>query len=434
MGVVFSFVFLLLLLFLLLTSSIKGNDEVNKMVDQQRELIESSNKIIYYDEVLTMSARTSVARQDLSWEYRYLEFALLLDNLLEKTLSSFEQKKKIEFLVETRHANNKLVEMEERSFALSKENKWKKAENVLYSEEYLNYKAEYSKGLEKLQDVINAEILQRQKNAIELQELNIYLDILLIIVVIILGLMVSMMLYRWSSAEQQSYGELQIINTELEEFTYRISHDLRSPIVSSIKLLSITKQSIENQELAKAIKSTSLAQGSLEKLNILIQDILSVTETRNKTEIDIEIDFERLLNDSLTKLSNLNGFEKIDIQENLNFEGTLHTKYSRLQMILENFISNAIKYHDQQKPHSYINIATRLENQTFVLEVMDNGIGVPENQQQNLFKMFHRFHPKISFGSGLGLYLVQKSASVLGGEVSHENTNDGTLFRLTITL
>lgn len=103
-------------------------------------------------------------------------------------------------------------------------------------------------------------------------------------------------------------------------------------------------------------------------------------------------------------------------------------------MIVENFISNAIKYYDPKKSNPYIKISTRQQSDKFVLEISDNGIGVPENQQKNLFKMFHRFHPKVAFGSGLGLYLVQKSASVLGGEVSYENTEDGSLFRLAIIL
>lgn len=243
----------------------------------------------------------------------------MLDTLLEKTFLGFDEKQEIEFLNEIRIASHKLTELETMAFALSKENKWEQAEEILYSEEFLTDKADYLNSLEKLLDLINNEILQHQKDAGELQKLNIYLDILLIIIVIALGVMVTLMLYRWSAAEQRSYREMSIVNTELEEFTYRISHDLRSPIVSSIKLLSITKDSIDKQKLEKAVKSTSLAQASLEKLNFLIQDILSITEARNKSELDSEVNFAALLSESVAKLSNLDGFEEIEIQKKPEF-------------------------------------------------------------------------------------------------------------------
>ncbi|MEC7575772.1 MAG: ATP-binding protein, partial [Pseudomonadota bacterium] len=67
-----------------------------------------------------------------------------------------------------------------------------------------------------------------------------------------------------------------------------------------------------------------------------------------------------------------------------------------------------------------------------VLRVEDNGLGVPEENQNQLFTMFKRFHPKVSFGSGLGLYMMKKSADILGGEISFEPLKKGSAFILKV--
>lgn len=101
-------------------------------------------------------------------------------------------------------------------------------------------------------------------------------------------------------------------------------------------------------------------------------------------------------------------------------------------MILENLISNAIKYQDTKRQTSYIKISTYNDGNSFVLEVEDNGLGIPEEQQDSLFTMFKRFHPRTAFGSGLGLYLMKKSADVLGGKVTFQSLEEGSIFRLNI--
>ena len=96
-------------------------------------------------------------------------------------------------------------------------------------------------------------------------------------------------------------------------------------------------------------------------------------------------------------------------------------------MILENLISNAIKYQDVNEESSYLSISSYCDNSQFILEVKDNGLGIPKEQQEELFVMFKRFHPKVAFGSGLGLYLISKSAAVLNGHISFFEHDEGNL-------
>ena len=100
----------------------------------------------------------------------------------------------------------------------------------------------------------------------------------------------------------------------------------------------------------------------------------------------------------------------------------------------ENLISNAVKYQDVTESQSWINITTAKEGNSFVLAVEDNGLGIPKSHHEDLFSMFKRFHSKVSFGSGLGLYMVKKSADILGGELTFESPEKGVKFKLTIPL
>ena len=225
---------------------------------------------------------------------------------------------------------------------------------------------------------------------------------------------------------------LQQANIELEEFAYRTSHDLRSPIISSVSLLDMALTSIHDKKPDVAVTCLSHVQNSLTKLNALITDILVLTEAKNRDEDDQEINMTALVNEALKRMEHMEGFERLDMQTDFRFDGKLCAKEMRVNMILENLISNAIKYQDPEKDRPYVKISTYHENGNFMLEIKDNGRGIPKDQQGNLFTMFKRFHPKVAFGSGLGLYLMKKSADVLNGEISFEDHDEGSIFRLKI--
>ncbi len=223
-------------------------------------------------------------------------------------------------------------------------------------------------------------------------------------------------------------------NAELEEFAYRTSHDLRSPIISSIALLQLAENRIEEKKLDDAKQGLEHALQSLDQLKKLIDDILDLTVVRNKDEPFEKIDIHELIGNCLNKMSNLEGYDHITIETDYRFDGLLVSKNLRLAMIVENLISNAIKYHDPEKDNPHIRVETYSDEKDFYLIVADNGLGIPEKQRKNLFKMFQRFHPKTSYGSGLGLYLLKKSADHIGAEIEYRDVKGETTFMLTIPL
>lgn len=417
---------------LLLYFSQKSYTKLSYLDEEQLRLVRLSKDIEYYDEVLTMSARLAISKRDLSWEDRYLEHVPLLNKAIEETLNALNQKQKQKFVDKTKIANEKLIDMEELAFSLAHIDQWSSANNLLYSEDYSIYKGQYASGLQELSSSLQQKLKTHQDSEKELLRYNIYLAIALLISVIFIAFFVSWILYRWSKSEQLAYKKLTETNTELEEFAYRTSHDLRSPIISSIRLLDMTEKSINKNEVDKATSCLSHAKNSLQKLETLIKDILVLTEAKNKEEPSQNIEIGLLVTTALKKMEHMENFENINIDTIFQHKTSIHAKESRVNMILENLISNAIKYHNPEEDNPYIKISTMNHNNQFILEVKDNGLGIPKNQQDKLFTMFKRFHPKIAFGSGLGLYLMKKSADVLNGEISFKDNGDGSAFTLSI--
>lgn len=221
-------------------------------------------------------------------------------------------------------------------------------------------------------------------------------------------------------------------NHEMEEFAYRTSHDLRSPIISSLSLLEMVQDMIKENNIDDAKDGIDHAKESLDKLKKLIDDILQLTMVRRKDEEDQTFTMSELIDESIQKLSHLEGFKNIDIKKNLKFGKPVTTKKLHLSMIFENIFSNAIKYQDTNEEKPFVKIETREEGGNFVLSVTDNGIGIPRDQQKNMFKMFKRFHPKVAYGSGLGLYLIKKSAEAIGASIEFKSPSKGTSFILKV--
>jgi signal transduction histidine kinase len=226
--------------------------------------------------------------------------------------------------------------------------------------------------------------------------------------------------------------ELNRANEELEEFAYRTSHDLRSPIVSSVQLLNLADDAIKDNETDFASKSIAHAKQSLGKLETLISDILTLTEIGSQNESEAILDVAKAVDEALAKLDHADGFHRLKVIKEISLEGSVIIKPSRFKLILENLISNATKYQDPKKDEPFLKISCFNTSGFLHLHVSDNGLGIDPRYQKQMFEMFKRFHPKVAVGSGLGLYLMRKSAHILGGDIDYVPLENGSLFKLVV--
>ena len=221
-------------------------------------------------------------------------------------------------------------------------------------------------------------------------------------------------------------------NAELEEFAYRTSHDLRSPIASSLGLLTISRDMLAEGELTALGQTLQRMEQNFRRLDHLIQNIITITRNRLMEEEARPITLRSLVSEAIEALSHLEDSARIRIENHVPEELTIVSKPSKFQVIVGNMLSNAVKYHDPEEEAPAIDIRAFRYAGKLRLSVEDNGLGVPPASRHLLFKMFKRLHPNRSFGSGLGLYILRKSAEALGGTALYEARDKGSRFILEL--
>ena len=126
------------------------------------------------------------------------------------------------------------------------------------------------------------------------------------------------------------------------------------------------------------------------------------------------------------------GARDIDFRVDIAAGHYLISDRQRLKIILNNLISNAIKYHDPGKDERYIEVALRSNAGSSLLSVRDNGQGVKEEHQKHLFEMFYTANLRAE-GSGIGLYILKEAVDQLKGTVSlHSEEGQGTEFQINL--
>jgi signal transduction histidine kinase len=201
-------------------------------------------------------------------------------------------------------------------------------------------------------------------------------------------------------------------NSELDNFVYSTSHDLRAPLASVMGLIHIARRSNDITEVQQCM---DMMLSRVNRLDDFIHEIIDFSKN-SRTDVRQErIQINRIVHDILDNLKHAAGADidfDIDIADNLY----LNTDSSRLTIILNNLIGNAIKYSDSTKETSFIRIEAARSDKGLAISINDNGIGIEREHQPKIFDMFYRASER-SKGSGLGLYLVKESVKKLDGAI-----------------
>lgn len=208
--------------------------------------------------------------------------------------------------------------------------------------------------------------------------------------------------------------ELKKSNSELDRFVYSVSHDLRAPLSSMLGVVSLIESENTNTDVMHDLE---LLKKNINKLDGFISDILDYSRNSRSSVTTEEIDFEEQLeyiSDNLKYMASDGSV--VEIRSHINSAAPFFSDKTRITIILNNLISNAIRYSDPSKNDSYVEVQIEINNDTARLVVNDNGIGITPENQQKVFDMFYRVS-KRSVGSGLGLYLVKETVDKLNGRI-----------------
>lgn len=223
--------------------------------------------------------------------------------------------------------------------------------------------------------------------------------------------------YETKNELRERNQELEKAYSELEKFVYSASHDLRAPLVSVLGLVKLAK--IEN-EGSGCIDYLDKIESSVDKLDHLLRNVINYYRNGKLEKQQDEIDFEKLLNESLESFEYYENADQIDFSVKTEQEGTFIGDESRLKIILNNLISNAIKYQRQEESHKKVELRATAVNGSASIEVVDNGIGIEPGKEQDIFSMFNHSNAK-NAGSGIGLYIVKETLDKLSGSIEVES-------------
>ncbi|MEP2056541.1 MAG: PAS domain S-box protein [Maribacter litoralis] len=223
--------------------------------------------------------------------------------------------------------------------------------------------------------------------------------------------------------------ELQKTNSELDSFVYSASHELRAPLSSVLGLIQLIKMEGVDPKLYQHIDMMEI---SIERLDSFIKDIIEYSRNKHKN-IELEpINFSNLIEQSLESFWYLENTKKIKIDISIDDKVQFVSDSKRVSVLLNNFISNAIKYHDVTKKSPFIWISVKTSKKEAILVVKDNGVGIDEDQIKRIFEMFYRVSSKV-MGSGIGLFIVKEVISRLKGTVTLKSKiGKGSTFTITI--
>lgn len=222
--------------------------------------------------------------------------------------------------------------------------------------------------------------------------------------------------------------ELKIRNAELDNFVYKVSHDLRAPLSSVLGLAHLASMPGNRDDLAGYVKL--MGEKALQ-LDHFISDVLSHSKNL-KMEVTVDrVDLPEIIDKTFRDLSYLAGSD--EVKRIVSIEGdAFFSDQWRLGEIFRNLISNAIKYRKLHFVDAQVNVEVRVDSGACEIKVWDNGIGVESSLAPRIFEMFFRASDR-SDGSGLGLYIVKNAVDRLGGSITVQTeAGIGTRFHITL--
>ncbi|MGB0930400.1 MAG: ATP-binding protein [Chitinophagales bacterium] len=224
---------------------------------------------------------------------------------------------------------------------------------------------------------------------------------------------------------------LRRANQELQQFTYAASHDLKEPLRMIGSYTTLLEHRLKNQLDDSTKEFMQYISSGVQRMNKLLEDLLKYATLLDNNHRTNSVDLNRVVRDVLDnfqlKIQETNA--RIEVSQLPTIEGYR----SQLLQLFQNLISNAIKFKKSDTtPH--ITISAHEDPNQYIIEVVDNGIGIPTEFQKKVFNIFYRLHRRQEYeGTGIGLALCQKIAIKHGGIIWMESEeNKGTRFFISL--
>ncbi len=221
------------------------------------------------------------------------------------------------------------------------------------------------------------------------------------------------------------------LNRELEEFSYSVSHDLRTPLRLVNGYAHMLREDHPELITPESEEIIDVIINNASKMGMLIDDLLSFARIGRTESNATESDFRAIIDSTMVEL--LGGKNGHHVDLTIKSLTPVRSDVALMKQVWMNLLSNAIKYSSKNKEIK-IEIGSFPRDGAVCYYVKDNGVGFNMSYQDKLFKVFQRLHREDEFpGTGVGLALVKKIVSRHGGTVWAESTQgEGATFYFTL--
>ena len=241
----------------------------------------------------------------------------------------------------------------------------------------------------------------------------------------------AMIIARDVTERQQQDDELKTKNQELERFTYTVSHDLKSPLITIKGFAGALLSDVNagrTDRLGDDLKRIVLAA---DKMTALLNGLLELSRVGRIVNAPVEVSMDKVARDVVELLSGPIKQQSavVTVQPDLP---AVHGDPQRLQTVLQNLVENALKFSNEGQPPA-IEIGTEILFGRKVFFVRDHGRGIEARHHETIFGLFNKLDAR-SEGAGIGLALVRRIVEFHGGQiwVKSEGHGGGTTFYFTL--
>jgi len=233
---------------------------------------------------------------------------------------------------------------------------------------------------------------------------------------------------------------IQERDERIKAFNRMASHELRSPIGTLVFAAAALKMEPVRSNPERLDKVAETIRTNAERLSWLVQNLQRLAQLSDPVDVPSEqrVELTTIANEVTRQLSEMAETRNVEIRIDPELPA-LVADPARLELVLLNLVSNAIKYSDPDKQDSFVEIALAARtDDVCTVAVRDNGLGIPESDQPLVFERFFRAHADLDLelgtsGSGLGLAIVADCVRALGGTIRFESAvRRGTTFYVTL--
>ena len=209
-------------------------------------------------------------------------------------------------------------------------------------------------------------------------------------------------------------AEMERKHAELERFTYTVSHDLKSPLVTIAGFLGFLEEDIRKQEYGKLPRTMERIREAAKKMQRLLEELLELSRVGRIVNPPVDVPFGELAQETLELVDGQLRERQVEVRVEAGLP-VVRVDHVRMVEVLQNLIVNAIKFMGNQ-PHPLIEIGFQPGDREHVFYVRDNGAGIAPEFHQRIFGLFNKLDP-YSDGTGIGLALVKRIIEVHGGKI-----------------